>query len=126
MDKKNDLLQQIDVLEQHLKTLKLKYETILKELQAFSEPKKLKLWKDCSLGERFTMYMLTNGLVELTENIKEDLIKHLASMRFVDFLIENDTETAKLIADLIEDIAKMDVDKIVKVDTDTYKKMKSL
>lgn len=126
MDKKNNLLQQIEVLEQHLKDLKSKYEAVLNELQTLSKPKKLKPWKDCSLGERFTMYMLANGLVELTEDIKEDLIKHLASMRFVDFLLENDKETAKLIADLIEDIAKMDIDKIIKVDVDTYKKLKSL
>mgnify|MGYP006387803097 CR=1 FL=1 len=33
MDKKNNLLQQIEVLEQHLKDLKSKYEAVSKSIQ---------------------------------------------------------------------------------------------
>lgn len=113
MTQKQELLQQIDVLESHLRELKSKYTEILEKIQTLKDTPELKSWEECSMGERFALFMLNNGLVEKDADLKENLIKHLASIRFVDFLLENDKETAKLIATLVDDIIKIDLDKLI-------------
>lgn len=113
MTQKQELLQQIDVLESHLRELKSKYTEILEKIQTLKDTPELKSWEECSMGERFALFMLNNGLVKKDADLKENLIKHLASIRFVDFLLENDKETAKLIATLVDDIIKIDLDKLI-------------